>query len=65
MIKIELPKITGNKIQILDMNGKIVDEFISNELYLQVDVLNLESGVYLLKFDFDGQQIMKRIIVQK
>lgn len=65
VVKIELPKITNNKIEIFDLSGKIVDEFLTNELYLQIDISSLENGVYTIRFDFDGQQIMKRIIIQK
>ena len=64
-IKIELPKLTENTIQILDMNGKVVDEFYTNELFLQADISNLENGAYMLRFNFDGLLIMKKVIIQK
>ncbi len=62
---VELPKVSESPIQIFDINGKKVKELKNNELYFQIDISNLENGVYLLHFDFKGQQIVKRIIVQK
>jgi hypothetical protein len=62
---VELPKISESPIQIFDINGKKVKELKNNELYFQIDISNIENGVYLLHFDFKGQQIVKRIIVQK
>lgn len=62
---VELPKVSESPIQIFDINGKKVKELKNNELYFQIDISNLENGAYLLHFDFKGQQIVKRIIVQK
>lgn len=62
---VELPKVSESPIQIFDVNGKLVQKIESNELHFQTDISNLESGVYLLHIDFNGQQIVKRIIVQK
>lgn len=62
---IELPQESESPIQIFDINGKLVKQLESTELYFQTDISNLENGVYLLHFDFKGQKIVKRIIVQK
>ena len=62
---VELPKVSESPIQIFDINGKLVQKLESNELHFQTDISNLESGVYLLHLNFNGQQIVKRIIVQK
>lgn len=62
---VELPKVSESPIQIFDINGKLVKKIESNDLHFQTDISNLENGVYLLHVDFNGQQIVKRIIVQK
>jgi bacillolysin len=62
---LELPQVSENPIQIFDINGKLVKTIESTDLYFQTNISNLENGVYLLYFNFNGQQIVKRIIVQK
>lgn len=62
---IELPKVSDSPIQIFDINGKLVKKIESNDLHFQTDISNLENGVYLMQLIFNGQQIVKRIIVQK
>lgn len=63
-LTIELPQVVESPVQIFDINGKLVQEIESNELYFQTDVSLLQNGVYLLHFNFNGQQVVKRIIIQ-
>ncbi len=62
---VELPKVSESPIQIFDVNGKLIKEIETTEIYFQTDISNLENGVYLIHFDFNGQRVVKRVIVQK
>lgn len=64
-LTIELPTATENPIQIFDIAGKLVKELNSKQTYFQADLSNMENGVYLIHFDFKGQKITKRIVIQK
>ncbi|MDR0802292.1 T9SS type A sorting domain-containing protein [Fluviicola sp.] len=65
MLIIELPQMTDNPIQIMDISGNLVKELKSDLLFFQTDISGFANGVYLVKFNFKGNQIVKRIIVQK
>jgi hypothetical protein len=64
-ISIELPMSTESPIRIIDLSGNLIKEFETNQVFFQTDISNISSGVYLIKFDFQGSQVVKRIIVQK
>lgn len=53
------------KIQIFDVSGKLVQEFETDNLVTQTDISTLQNGVYTIRFNFNGEFINKRIIVQK
>jgi Zn-dependent metalloprotease len=63
-IFVELPKISKSPIQIFDINGRLINEIKSSDLHFQIDISHLQSGVYLFKFDFNGDTKIKRIIVE-
>lgn len=48
-------------VQIINIQGQIVRE-VSNSL--EINVSNIESGIYFVKIECDGQQLMKRFIVK-
>ncbi len=64
-LNIELPALTSEKIEIFDMSGKLVQEFKSDNINFKTDVHSLENGVYTIRFNFNGEIINKRFIVQK
>jgi len=64
-INIQLPAITTEKIEILNLSGKIVQEFKTENIKFQNDIHFLENGIYTLRCNFDGEVINKRFIVQK
>lgn len=63
-IFVELPKISKSPIQIFDINGRLINEIKSSDLHFQIDISHLQSGVYLFKFDFNGDTKIKRIIIE-
>jgi Zn-dependent metalloprotease len=62
---IELPVLTNEKIQIFDLSGKLVHEFETDYLITKTDISKLQNGIYTIRFNFNGEFINKRIIVQK
>jgi bacillolysin len=64
-LTVELPVLTSEKIQIFDVSGKLVQEFETDNLITQSDISKLQNGVYTIRFNFDGELINKRLIVQK
>lgn len=42
-----------NRVQLLDITGRVLQEVLLDGLYTKIDILNYPSGIYLLKFD-DG-----------
>lgn len=57
-------KING-EIEIYDTYGKLVKFIFSNEKVAQIDVSNWEKGVYILNFEFEGQKVAKRFIIDQ
>lgn len=53
------------KNQIFDLSGKLVHEFETDNLITKTDISTLQNGVYTIRFDFNGEFINKRFIVQK
>lgn len=64
-LTIDIPKATTEPIRVYDISGKLVQEIKSNNTLFNVDINSLENGVYLLHFDFGGNTIVKRIILQQ
>ncbi|OSZ79072.1 hypothetical protein CAP35_12720 [Chitinophagaceae bacterium IBVUCB1] len=53
-ISINKPVSDKNRIQITDMAGKLLKEYVANAPNITIDISTLQSGVYLLKY-CDGQ----------
>lgn len=53
------------KIQTFDLSVKLVHEFETDNLIIKTDISTLQNGVYTIFFDFNGEFINKRFIVQK
>lgn len=52
---------TSLDVQIINIQGQIVKE-VNNSL--EINVSNIESGIYFVRIECDGQQFMKRFIVK-
>lgn len=63
-ITIELPSITNQAIKIMDMSGKIVSKFYSNQIYFKQDISSLRAGIYFIHFSINGSNVVKKLIVQ-
>lgn len=62
MLYIEgLSGFTNLDVQIINIQGQIVRE-VNNSL--EINVSNIESGIYFVRIECDGQQFMKRFIVK-
>ena len=64
-ISIELPMSTDKPIKIMDLSGNLIREFETNEMFFQINFSDLANGVYLINFNLNGNQVVKRIIVLK
>ena len=64
-LNIELPALTSENVEIYDMSGKLVKNFKTNNITFSTDVNVLENGIYTIRFNFNGEIINKRFIVQK
>ena len=58
-------EIMTKKIQTFDLSVKLVHEFETDNLIIKTDISTLQNGVYTIFFDFNGEFINKRFIVQK
>lgn len=61
----ELPEALISDVKFFDSQGKLVNEIEGKGLNFNLDVSLFENGFYLMKLNFQGQEIIKRIIVQK
>jgi PKD repeat protein len=52
---------TNLDVQIINIQGQIVRE-VNNSL--EINVSNIESGIYFVRIECDGQQFMKRFVVK-
>jgi hypothetical protein len=53
------------KLEVLDMNGKVViDAKSANQLQSDLDVSQLQTGMYMIKLKLDDQTLTKRFIKQ-
>ena len=64
IVNIQLPKSLDNEITIFDINGKLIQKFDTNQLYFEMDLSSLNKGVYLAHFTINGQDLVKRIVIQ-
>ncbi|WP_043023797.1 T9SS type A sorting domain-containing protein [Fluviicola taffensis] len=64
IITIKVPVNLNQPITIFDLNGKLVKQVESNQLNFQVDLSSLDKGVYLAHFLIEGQDLVKRIVIQ-
>jgi hypothetical protein len=54
-----------SNMELLDLNGKVLyNSTWGNQLEKQIDITQLQTGMYILKLSFDGQISSKRIIKQ-
>lgn len=47
------------------MTGKLVHEFKNENLAFQSDISLFDNGVYTIRFSINGQEVIKRFIIQK
>lgn len=64
IINIKVPVSLNQPLTIFDLNGKLVKQIESNQLNFQVDLSSLDKGVYLAHFLIEGQDLIKRIVIQ-
>jgi Zn-dependent metalloprotease len=65
IITIKLPANLNQPMTIFDVNGKLVKQVEStNQLNFHVDLSSLDKGVYLAHFLIEGQDLVKRIVIQ-
>jgi hypothetical protein len=54
-----------SNMELLDLNGKVLyNSTWGNQLEKNIDIVPLQTGMYILKLTFDGQTSSKRIIKQ-
>jgi hypothetical protein len=61
-ITITLPENKVFKIEIIDINGKIVKEFTTDNAIKTLSVSDFERGIYLISFESDSFKSIKRFI---
>jgi bacillolysin len=64
IIKIKVPANLNQPLTIFDLNGKLIKQVESNQLNFEVDLSSLNKGVYLAHFLIEGQELIKRIVIQ-
>lgn len=60
--------IAWEKIELIDLNGRVAKNYTSNGLIfngknLQLDLLGIQSGIYILSLQSDKYQVNKRVLV--
>jgi hypothetical protein len=57
---------SGNieSVQIIDLSGSVVKNTLNNAFVTRVDVSDLKSGIYFVRFSINGKLQTQRIIVQ-
>lgn len=66
-LNITLPQsFTNGSLYVIDLTGKtVLNNTIKNTgSMIEVDVSNIKSGMYLIRFEFDKNTITKRLIIQ-
>ena len=64
-ITIELSTPTNAPIRIVDVSGSFIKELETDQIFFHYDVSDIANGVYFVNFDFNDNQIVKRIVIQK
>lgn len=64
-LTIELSTPTNAPIRIVDFSGNLIKELETDQIFFLYDVSDIANGVYFVYFNFNGNQIVKRIVVQK
>ena len=68
--KFYLKKLSPVSIQLYNLNGALVDQFISNKYYssgehsISLDFSKIPSSVYFIVFDLDGEIISREKIIK-
>jgi len=63
-IQINLSGISSTNVQIMDINGKLIQENVCSEGFNSIDLLNLERGVYFIVTKVNNVQKTIKIIKQ-
>lgn len=64
-LKVDLGNLIMQEIQILDLNGRIVHSVSVQSSSIELDVQNLNNGIYILSVSVEGSLLQKKIIVRK
>ncbi len=62
VLNVLLPQM-AREVILTNATGQIVLRSISGEREIQLDISNLQSGIYLMQIDFDHHQVSKKIII--
>ena len=63
-IKVDIPEhMVGGSLQILDMNGRTVQENEISGTYMNIGLANMSSGNYVVEITKDEMSIKKQILV--
>lgn len=64
-ITIELPFELQNPIEVYDAQGRLIQTYNEQGILLKINLSHYDNGLYLLKFNYNQNILVKRIIVQK
>jgi hypothetical protein len=64
-LNIDLKTVLINSIEVVDLNGRVVNNTVVNENSYTADLTSLLNGVYLVKINTPSGMIQKRVLVQK
>jgi hypothetical protein len=65
VMKFEDKKHQAKQIQIWDLKGQLFQSINSDEYLTEVDLSNLNSGIYLVAINLDEQKVFRKIILSK
>jgi hypothetical protein len=65
LLNIDLKTVLINSIEVVDLNGRVVNNTVVNENSYTADLTSLLNGVYLVKINTPSGMIQKRVLVQK
>lgn len=63
-IAIEVSTSMVDKVEILDVNGRLVETVICNSANPSLSLAQYENGVYLVRIHADGKQVVRRVTKQ-
>jgi hypothetical protein len=65
VLTIKLNNITSANLSIYDIQGKLIKEHsISNEQNLELNILDLQSGLYFVKLNTSTKEMVKKLIIE-